>query len=187
MSTALRLCVLADIQFGGAFIMEGVKMKRLIHSSEDIFAMSNVLGKFVKVEKKLPFSFYYSPKNSSHGPRVKPVINPEKMRISDAGTLELCDKWEFTPGQNDSAVPKKIIDEMKSFFRKYLVLFLLVWEGLADDPILGYYLEGRLALADFIESLDFYEDYKEDLDAIQTVAELEEFCRKHQLVNFYGN
>lgn len=162
-------------------------MKRMIRAQEDIFAMSNVLGKFIKVEKNVPFSFYYSPRNSSHGPRVKPVLNAEKMRISEAGTLALCEDWEFIPGPNDKRASRSIVEEMKQFFKKYLVLFLLVWEGLADDPILGYYLEGRLELADFIKSLDFYEEYKNDLDNIVDVQELEAFCRSHNLVNFYGN
>lgn len=34
-------------------------MKRYIKSAEDIFAMSNVRGRHVKVEKDVPFSFYY--------------------------------------------------------------------------------------------------------------------------------
>lgn len=162
-------------------------MKRMIRMQEDIFAMSNVLGKFIKVENNVPFSFYYSPRNSSHGPRVKPVLNAEKMRISEAGTLALCGDWSFIPGSNDKKASLSAIEDMKQFFKKYLVLFLLVWEGLADDPALGYYLEGRLELSDFIESLDFYEAYKDDLDTIADVQELEKFCRSHNLVNFYGN
>ena len=79
------------------------------------------------------------------------------------------------------------VEKMKEFFHKYLVLFLLVWEELADDPALGYYLEGKLDLHDFIETLDFYEEYKFDLDDISSVSELEEFCRENNLVNFYGN
>ena len=64
---------------------------------------------------------------------------------------------------------------------------MLVWEGLADDPALGYYLEGRFELSDFIQTLDFYEKYQEDLDKVQTVQELEQFCRDNNLVNMYGN
>lgn len=162
-------------------------MKRLIRAQEDIFAMSNVLGRFVSVETNLPFSFYYSPKNSSHGPRVKPILNPQKMRLSDAGTLKLCDDWEFIPGVKDEHFDNKVVNRMKSFFKKYIVLFLLVWEGLADDPALGYYLEGKFTLGDFVETLDFYENYKSDLDNITSVKELEDYCRDNDLVDFYGN
>lgn len=162
-------------------------MKRYIQSQQNVFAMSNVLGKYIKVEDNVPFSFYYSPRNNSHGPRVKPVLNSEKMRISDAGTLALCDDWAFTPGKSDSRFSNKVVIQMKAFFRKYLILFLLVWEELADDPLLGYYLEGRAPLSEFIESLDFYNEYADDLDQIETVSELEQFCRNNDLVNMYGN
>lgn len=167
-------------------------MKRYIHQvtksdREAVFGMSNVLGKFIKVESNVPFSFYYSPRNSSHGPRVKPILNPEKMRLSDAGTLALCDDWEYVPGTKDKNHSAKVVNSMKAFFHKYLILFLLVWEELADDPMLGYYLEGRSTLSGFIETLDFYNDYKDQLDSIETVEELEQFCRDNDLVNMYGN
>lgn len=162
-------------------------MKRYVHSIEDIFAQSNVLGRFIKVEKGIDFSFYYSPRNSSHGPRVKPIMNPQNMRIANAGTLELCDDWNFTPGKNDQHCSNKEVNEMKAFFRKYLVLFLLVWDQIADDPSLGYYMQGQFSLSEFIQTCDFYEDYKGELDQINDVAELEQFCRDNKLVNFYGN
>lgn len=163
-------------------------MKRLIKAdTEDIFAMSNVLGKFIKVEKNVPFSFYYSPRNSSHGPRVKPLLNPNKMWIDKAGTLALCDDWNFTPGQSDKHVPSSDVKVMKGFFRKYLVLFLLVWDKKIPDPDLQYYMEGRMSLSELIEDAIFYDDYKTELDKTTSVAELETFCRKNDLVNFYGN
>lgn len=162
-------------------------MKRVINSSEQIFGISNVLGRFIAVEENVPFSFYYSPRNSSHGPRVKPVLDPNKMRISDAGTLSLCGDWEFVPGRRDLYYPAKVVHLMKEFFRTYLVLFLLVWDEQADDPMLGYYLEGKISLNEFIQTIDFYPEYAEDLDQIETVTELEQFCREHELVNFYGN
>ena len=150
-------------------------------------AMSNVLGRFITVEDNVPFSFYYSPRQSSHGPRVKPVLNSSNMRIGDAGTLALCGDWEFKPGRKDIHYSTKVVKSMKNFFRKYLILFLLVWDEQASDPMLGYYLEGRISLNEFIETLDFYEDYQGELDAITNVTELEEFCRRNKLVNFYGN
>ena len=162
-------------------------MKRYIHESEDIFAMSNVLGKFIKVEDNVPFSFYYSVRNSSHGPRVKVIMNPEKVRLSRAGTLKLCDDWEFVPGESDKYASNRDIKLMKAFFKRYLILFLLVWDDLADDPMLGLYLENRASLHEFIETLDFYDEYSEELDKIEIIKDLEQFCRNNNLVNFYGN
>lgn len=162
-------------------------MKRYIHSSEDIFAMSNVRGRHIKVEKEVPFSFYYSPRNSSHGPRVKPLFNPNTISMDAAGTLKLCDDWEFIPGTYDKKHSSSDVRGMKAFFRKYLVLFLLVWDKLIDDPELEDYFRGDTTLHDFITCLKFYEDYKEELDKIKDVQKLEEFCRDNDLVNFYGN
>lgn len=169
-------------------------MKRWIHTAaaiedlhEDIFGMSNVLGRFVKVEPNPGFSFYYSPRNSSHGPRVKPVMNAEKMKLEDAGTLALTGDWTFIPGTKDEKVSGKQIQEMKKFFRKYLVLFLLVWEEEANDPDLGYYLQGQMTLSELIQHLTFYEEHKADLDKIETVEALEAYCRDKNLVNMYGN
>lgn len=162
-------------------------MKRWIHTKEDIFAMSNVRGKHIKVEKNVPFSFYYSPMNSSHGPRVKPVLNPEKMNLDDAGTLKLCDDWEFVPGAKDTRPSRKLVKEMKDFFHKYLVLFLLVWDKKVDDPMLEDYFRGDISLKEFIQDIVFYDEYKEVLDEIDSVEKLEEACRRNNLVNFYGN
>ncbi len=162
-------------------------MKKCVHSSEDIFAMSNVRGKHIKVEPKVPFSFYYSPKNGNHGPRVKPILNPEKLYLDDAGTLKLCDDWEFVPGKQDEHYSSSQLREMKEFFRKYLVLFLLVWDKHISDPELEDYFRRDISLAEFIQDLDFYNDYREELDDVETVAELEQICRNYNLVNFYGN
>lgn len=162
-------------------------MKKYLRGQDAIFAMSNVRGRYIKVESGIPFSFYYSPKNSSHGPRVKPVLDPDKMKMADAGTLKLCDDWAFKPGANDKRAASDIVQLMKQFFRKYLVLFLLVWDSQVDDPLLEDYFRGDITLAEFIQDLDFYGDYSKELDRINTVSELEKFCRDNNLVNFYGN
>lgn len=76
---------------------------------------------------------------------------------------------------------------MKEFFRKYLILFLIVWSDLVSEPELADFMEGRIDLHQFIVDTDFYEDYKEDLNKIDNVADLEAFCRENNIVNFYGN
>lgn len=163
-------------------------MKKLIKAtSEDIFGMSNVRGKFIKVEQDIPFSFYYSPKNGNHGPRVKVRFNPNKINLDSVGTLKLCDDWEFISGPDDNHVSNSDIKTMKEFFRKYLILFLLVWDKHVDDPELEDYFRGDISLADFIRSIDFYTTYSNELEEINNVTTLEEFCRDTNLVNMYGN
>ena len=167
-------------------------MKRYIHTEEveqldDIFCMTSVRGTKMENPGKRPFSFYFSGRNSSHGPRVKVTFNPNRLIMNKVGTLELNSDWEFTPGEDDQHVSEKQVDEMKRFFRDYLVLFLLVWDFHLSDPILGDYFSGDADLHDVIQDLDFYKDYRNELDEIRDVSVLEDFCKKNNLVNMYDN
>ena len=163
-------------------------MKRIIKSTEDIFAMSNVRGKYVKNPHRLPFSFYFSSgARVSHGPRVKPMFNESKLISSLTGTLKLCDDWEFVPGINDKDVKADKISDMKDFFRNNIVLFCAVWDEQMQDATLEDYFKGDITFQEMIADLDFYEKYRDDLMQISNVSQLDEFCRKNQLVNFYGN
>ena len=161
-------------------------MKRYIKSQEDIFAMSNVRGKYVTVDP-IQFSFYYSVKNSNHGPRVKVTTDPEKLRPNRMSTMKLCDDWSIEVNPLDNKISGKDEKSMREFFRKYLILFLLVWEDLTYEPNLADYMTGDMTLSEFIRDLDFYKEYTRDLDSIETVADLEQFCRDNKLVSFYGN
>lgn len=162
-------------------------MKRVITSSDAILCMSNVRGKYVKNPHSLPFSFYFSSGSGvSHGPRVKVLFNPEKLKLSLTGNLKLCDDWEFIPGKQDN-VNAKGINDMKSFFRKYLVLFCAVWDEQIGDGDFDDYLKGMISFDSLLENLDFYEEYEDDLKSIHDVESLEDFCRSNNLVNMYGN
>lgn len=163
-------------------------MKRVIYSNEDIFAMSNVRGRYVKNPRSLPFSFYFSSGSGvSHDIRVNPMFNPEKLKKSLTGTLKLCDDWRYTAGSEDKNVDSKLILEMKQFFRKYLVLFCAVWDEQMQDAVLEDYFLGNISFNTMLKDLDFYEEHKESLDNISDVSSLEAYCRLHDLVNMYGN
>lgn len=56
-----------------------------------------------------------------------------------------------------------------------------------QDGVLGDYFYGRITFNEMLQDLDFYDDYSCELDDIETVEELENFCRKYKLVNFHGN
>ena len=163
-------------------------MKRYIKSTDDILCMSNIRGKYVRNPNALPFSFYFSSGSGvSHGIRVKPMFNPEKLISSLTGTLKLCDDWEYIPGKNDEHVSKKDVDQMKQFFKDYIVLFCAVWNEQLQDGVLEDYLRGTVSFSEMLEDLDFYENYSEELKVIKSVSELERFCRKNNLVNLHGN
>jgi len=167
-------------------------MKKLLrtdtYEQDAILCMSNIRGKYVKNPGKLPFSFYFSANaDAGHTIRVKPVFNPDRMKFSATGTLKLCDDWEFVPGKDDKHVDSKAVQEMKNFFRRYLVLFCAVWDEQIDDGTVEDYFVGTIDFDDMVKQFDFYDEYSDDLDKIHTVENLESFCRDKNIVNFYGN
>ena len=147
--------------------------------------MANVLGRKVKNPYKLPFSFYFSGrKTDEHNIRVKPVFNSNDLNPYIVGTLKLCDDWEFTPGPDEKHISSSDEKEMKEFFRKYLVLFCMVWDyQLREDVVQDYFRD----LIDFTELIQEIKFYQAEMDKIKSIEELEEYCRDNNLVNFYGN
>lgn len=164
-----------------------------IRIEEDfIFEMANVRGKTVKVPHKLDFSFVFTVKDCvastdiQHGLRVKPVFNPERINTEDEGTLKLFGDWEYKPGRNDKNVSTKQIKEMKDFFTTYKILFAAVWEKVLQQDVVQDYFKGNLTLNEVIEEFDFYNDYKEELDMITDLEELQEFVEKNNLFNTWN-
>lgn len=169
-------------------------MKLYIEESKDIlFEMSNMRGKYVKNPHRLNFSFYFSTKDAVeskdlvHGLRVKPVFNPEKIISSKVGTLKLHSDWEYIPGNDDKDVSSKDINAMKDFFKTYKVLFAAVWEKVLEPDALYDYFRGIMDFNDIKQELDFYNEYKEDLDKIDTLTEFTEFVKQHHLFNLWEN
>lgn len=159
-----------------------------VKTEDCLFEMSNVRGKYVKNPQKLKFSFYFSSKDgNSHGIRVKPMFNSEKLIKSKCGTLSLHTDWKFVPGSDDKSVSAKDIKQMKDFFRKYLVLFCMVWEEQLTDGELEDYFVGTITWDELLSGISFYDKYEKELKEITSVEDLEVFCRDDQLVNFQGN
>ena len=164
-------------------------MKLLVNSVVDLddenalMCMANIRGNTVNVPHSLSFSFYFSVRNSSHGIRVKPLFNPNRMSITRAGNLELHGNWKFTPGQDDSNVKRKDIEEMKNFFRTYKVLFAGVWEDEIQETEVQDYFRGMISWHELVQSFDFYEEYRDILDKIYDIASLEKFVRKYDIFN----
>ena len=158
------------------------------HFDEFIFETSAVRGQEVKVPYPLPFSFYFSPGVWAQTCiRVQPVFNPKRLIMSETGFLQLCDDWTFIPGRGDQGVSSDAVQEMKAFFRQYIVLFCAVWDEQMQDAVLRDYFEGRIGFDEMLQDLDFYDEYKDELARIHDIQSLESFCRGKDLVNLYGN
>lgn len=153
----------------------------IVSAQEDIMCMANLLGKDVRVPKPIPFSFYFSTKNSSHGLRVKPVFNPEKMSADAVGTLKLCDDWQYTPGKYDTNVDSKSIRKMKAFFRRYKVLFAAVWSKQLQETTVTDYFRGFISLTDLIKSFEFYSQFESEMGDIDSIEELALFVQENDL------
>lgn len=162
-------------------------MKLLQRHSDVILCMSNVRGRYVKNPTQLPFSFYFSAQDGQHSIRVKPSFNPEKLKLSQTGTLKLCDDWQYIPGKDDKAIDHQSIQNMKQFFRDYFVLFAAVWDEQIQDATVEDYFTGRINFHTMLQDFDFYDEYEDELDQIKDIQSLEQFCRDNYLVNFYGN
>lgn len=157
-------------------------MKRIIN--ESIFGMSNVRGNRIQVYPGAqPFSFYFSEKTDTHGIRVKPVFNPNKVHISEVGTLKLCDDWEYIPGKDEGHISEKDVKKMKDFFRKYKVLFAAVWEGELQEGDLVDYFQGVIDFDTVVESLECYLKYAIELSECINVDDLEQVVRQHDMFN----
>lgn len=155
---------------------------------EDIQCMANMLGRKVTVPGPLPFSFFFSSKgNNTHSIRVKPVLNPNKMKESESSVLELHGDWKFIPNHKDKHVSNSLVDEIRKFFRQNFILFAAVWEGKLYESSVQEYLEGEINIHELVQDLDFYDEYADQLDQINSIEELEQFCRTSNLVGMYGN
>ena len=162
--------------------------KGAVYGMEYVFETSGIRGNYVKQPYPLPFSFYFSSGTGVPGNiRVNPVFNPEMLKRSETGTLKLCGDWEYTPGYMDQDVSDDLVQEMKAFFRKYLVLFCAVWDEQMQDAVLQDYFTGKISFDEMLQDLDFYETYSNELSSIRDVQNLEAFCRDNDLVNLYGN
>lgn len=162
-------------------------MKKYLSHAESILAMSNVRGKYITVANNIRFSFFYSPRWTQHGPRVKVVFNPEVMRRENASVQKLCDDWRFIYNEKDKHPSQSEIAEMQQFFRHYLILFLLVWDNHLSEADPSDYFVGRMPLSELISNIYFYNDFEEEMSQLSSIEELEEFCRANHLVNMYGN
>lgn len=151
---------------------------------DPILEMSNVRGSRIRVYPGAqPFSFYFSEKVDNHGIRVKPVFNPDKVHISEAGTLKLCDDWQYISGKNEGHISEKDVRKMKDFFKKYKVLFAAVWEGELQEGDLVDYFQGVISFDTLVESLECYLQYSEELSECINVSDLEQVVRQFNIFN----
>ena len=159
-------------------------MSQFNRLNEDYYTeMSDVVGRYVKSDS-IDFSFLYSADIADHPIYVMPVFNTEWIRRDKLGTLELCGDWRYIPGTDDKHVSKQHIKAMKEFFKKYIVLFCMVWDEQLPVNLIEDYLRQDIDLHGLIKNISFYNP---DMDNITSISVLEDYCRKTNYVDFHGN
>ena len=151
---------------------------------ELLYEMATIVGKYIKLED-VNFSFHFSSKsevNEQHSIRVKIAWNRERLSPK-GGTLKLHGDYEYLPvkGEDIKSLAHNI-NEARTFFKKYKVLFAAVWEEVINaDPVTDY-LKGYITFSDLIN--EFFIEIP-DKDNIQTLSELECVARENNLFNLY--
>ena len=147
--------------------------------------MANMAGNDVVLEKRLPFSFYFSNKNAvhqQHGIRLKVLWNPNKTPESADGYIEMHGDYNYVIGSHKYKPTGKELKILKEFCQKYKVLFASVWELKLDSNYLQKYFDGRLK---FNELLTKFENIKEKqyylINHCKNLKELEKCIRENKI------
>ncbi len=152
-----------------------------------LMEMANVVGNDVVVEKKLPFSFYFSTKSAAHhqhGIRVKVLWNPSKAPDNADGFIELHEPYNYTSGSHKYKPTGKELKTLKDFCIKYKVLFSAVWEEKLASNYLQKYFDGRLNFKDLLSKFEHIKEKQYYLiNHCNSLEELENCVRKYLIYN----
>lgn len=165
-------------------------MKRLIHSPEDIFAMSKVLNKYAipEVSKVVGKYVYFSESNSSHAPRIKFYGGTkETSSTKDAPTfafdvdgnctLELA-SW-MNKKNCPNAFDKEYLSNLESFVKNYKSILLLVWFKHLDEGDALAYFHGQISFRELLNECEFYIP-----EEVTSVKQLDDYCAASSFYKF---
>lgn len=152
-----------------------------------LMEMSNVVGNDIKIDKKLPFSFYISSRravHNQHGIRVKIIWNPSKAPASADGYMELHGNYDYTIGSHKYKPTAKELKIARDFFKRYKVLFAAVWEERVDPQQVYRYFVGDIPFKELLSKFyDVSEEQYYHLNHARDLQELEEIVRKYKIFN----
>lgn len=153
-----------------------------------LFEMSNIKGKYIKIED-IDFSFYFSSKNNvnnQHGIRVKICWNREKIGedLLD-GYMELHGNYKYVSKKEPNIKSDSIdIATARYFFKRYKVLFSAVWENKLDENILSDYLRGNINFTQLLKEFENIENNQYELiNSASNIKDLERLVRTYNIFN----
>lgn len=165
---------------------------KIIHTntSTPIFGMSNMIGRYVKLDGPLDISFYFGSKHAGvpvggeipHGIRVKISPNKEKFVTSDSCYMELHGDYDVKP---ENVLSGRLLKIARDFFKKYKVLFAGAWEEEIIEDDITAYLRGRIDLSELIQDMPLYDKYKDHLDDVTSISDFEQVVRANKIFNMH--
>lgn len=133
---------------------------------------------------------YFSHCNSSHGPRIKfyggtkdtaDTTNAPTMKFDKDGNseVELAD-W-MNKKNCPNAYDKKYTAKVANFIKMTYPILLLVWFNKIIDAEALLYFQGIISFRELLEGAEIE---SLDINSIETMDELDDFCKKYNLYNF---
>ena len=171
-------------------MLGGGIMKRYIHESEDIFAMSKIVDKYAipGIVELIGKFVYFSESNSSHGPRIKfyggsketsSSKNAPTLAFDVDGKCELLLADWMDKKNCPNAYDDEYVKNIEKFVKITKPILLLVWFGHLDEADALAYFHGNIEITQLFGDIDF--DVPTD---IMTLNDLDNFCRNHDLYKF---
>ena len=161
--------------------------KHIVFFGKDIVFASNMIGRFVKMDGPLGFSFYFGSKYaggniSRHDIRVKFCLNPEKMAVSKSYFMLLHGDYKSNA---EGQIPAKDLERIRHFFKKYKVIFAGVWEEkIAERDVMNFFGK-KITLSQLIQNSPFYTAYEDQLKAVNRINEFEKVVRMNNIFNLH--
>lgn len=151
-----------------------------------LMEMANVIGNKVKVEYKLPFSFYFCDKDAvhqQHAIRAKILWNPSKAPSNADGYMELHGDYKYTISSHKYKPISKELSLARDFFRKYKVLFAAVWEEKLNSNDLVDYFNGNYSWRELLACFDLKGKDYYNVNHCNNLNELEKCVRENKIFN----
>lgn len=152
-----------------------------------LMEMANFIGNDIKIDKRLPFSFYISSKSAvhnQHGIRAKIIWNPSKAPANADGYMELHGDYTYVVGSHKYKPTAKELKTARDFFKKYKVLFASVWEEKLDASYVQNYLHGYMSFKEMLSKFyNITEKQYYHINHANSLDELEAIVRKYRIYN----
>ena len=152
-----------------------------------LMEMANVVGNDVKLEARLPFSFYFSNKNavhSQHSIRLKVLWNPSKSSEFADGYIEMHGDYKYVYGSHKYKPTEDEKNFARSIFKKYKVLFAMVWECKLNHDDVADYFKGSMLWRELLaSSYNLTEKQYYLINHCKSLDELEQCVRENKIFN----